>query len=122
MTVALYPGSFDPLHLGHVDIAVFAVLQIAANPYAAILGKPRQVQQLTGSPRAQPQKTLKGPEVPDIDHLPDVPFDMGLDIIAIPDVRVKGPVVYRRIKTVEKDFFQIFCTGLKFFLRIKLRI
>jgi pantetheine-phosphate adenylyltransferase len=55
MTVAIYPGSFDPVHNGHVDIAMRAaqifeklIVAVYARPYKDVLFSPHQRTEMVG--------------------------------------------------------------------------
>lgn len=49
MTIAIYPGSFDPVHNGHIDIAIRAaqvfdklIVSIYARPFKNVLFSPKE--------------------------------------------------------------------------------
>jgi pantetheine-phosphate adenylyltransferase len=55
MTVAIYPGGFDPVHNGHIDIAMRAaqifeklIVAVYARPYKDVLFSPQQRTEMAG--------------------------------------------------------------------------
>ena len=65
-----------------------------------------EVEQLPGAPRAQAQEMLKLHQVADVDQLPDIALQIGLEVISTPDVRIEPTVEDRWIAPREERVVQ----------------